>query len=279
MGRAPADERITMLLRRTAEGMIAITQPAHAWLSGLMAQAWGAEGFARPEPFQEVCLAAALHDIGWLDWEGAPRLDPKTGWPMEFWDVPATIHTAFWAQGVDHVGALSLYAATLVSLHGEGIYDRTFDSATAKPDAVAAVEAFRAGQQAFQRRALAAMARDPHLAPACADEALRFNKDLVATVDVLSLNIGWGVDKPVTIDTVPLSRDTRGRLTLLSGGADAIVVDPWPFRVESLALAMEGRLMRERHETQAAFAAAFAEAPLVTITTTLRPKISRDRAS
>jgi hypothetical protein len=268
-----------MLLRRTAEGVIAITQPAHAWLSGLMAQAWGADGFPRPEPFQDVCVAAALHDIGWLDWEGTPRLDAKTGWPMEFWDVPAPIHTAFWARGVEHVRALSLYAATLVSLHGEGIYDRTFDPATAKPDAVEAVEAFRARQRAFRRKALADIARDPHFASATTNSALRFNKDFVTTVDVLSLNIGWGVEKQVTIDNVPRSMEERGRLTLLPGESGDIIVDPWPFRVPTLALAIEGRVVRDRLDRQDAFAAAFAEAPLVTITTVLRPKTTEDGAA
>jgi hypothetical protein len=89
-----------VLLRRVDEGVIAITQSAHAWVSRLMAQAWGGQDFAAPALFQKVCLAAALHDCGWLVRETAPQLDAATGWPLDFWRVPATLHTMMWQEGL-----------------------------------------------------------------------------------------------------------------------------------------------------------------------------------
>jgi Protein of unknown function (DUF3891) len=64
-----------MLLRKDGLDVIAIPQPSHAWLSGQMARAWGNRRFAAPTPYDEVCLAAGQHDIGWLDWEMRPALD------------------------------------------------------------------------------------------------------------------------------------------------------------------------------------------------------------
>jgi hypothetical protein len=63
-------------------------RPCHAWLSGQMARAWGNRRFAAPAPYDEVCLAAGQHDIGWLDWEMKPALDAGTGLPEEFFKVP-----------------------------------------------------------------------------------------------------------------------------------------------------------------------------------------------
>jgi|GEM_PF-5530565 len=64
-----------MLLRRDGLDVIAIPQPSHAWLSGQIARDWGNEHFAAPTPYDEVCLAAGQHDIGWLDWAMTPALD------------------------------------------------------------------------------------------------------------------------------------------------------------------------------------------------------------
>ena len=58
-----------MLHRADPDGPIVITQPAHAWVSGQLAQAWGNEPFGDFAPREEVCLAAEQHDIGWLVWE------------------------------------------------------------------------------------------------------------------------------------------------------------------------------------------------------------------
>ena len=52
-----------MLFRTDNADVIAIPQPSHSWLSGQLVRAWGNEAFARPAPFEEVCLGAALHDI------------------------------------------------------------------------------------------------------------------------------------------------------------------------------------------------------------------------
>ena len=58
---------------------LAIGQPAHAWVSGQAARAWGNAAFAAPAPWEEVCLAAEQHDIGMAAWDLAPMLNPRTG--------------------------------------------------------------------------------------------------------------------------------------------------------------------------------------------------------
>ena len=52
-----------MLHREDERGLIIIGQPAHAWVSGQLARAWGNDGFGRFAPWEEVCLAAEQHDV------------------------------------------------------------------------------------------------------------------------------------------------------------------------------------------------------------------------
>jgi hypothetical protein len=51
-----------MLYRQEKQGKIAITQPAHAGLSGQLARAWGNERFGDVAPLEEVCLGAEQHE-------------------------------------------------------------------------------------------------------------------------------------------------------------------------------------------------------------------------
>src|SRR5512146_658467 len=94
-----------MLLRETQNGKLAITQTAHAWVSGQLAQAWGNERFGQVEPREAVCLAAEQHDIGWTLWEPEPVLNAATGYPHAFLELPPETHLG---QIWSHAGQLAL---------------------------------------------------------------------------------------------------------------------------------------------------------------------------
>ena len=81
-----------MLLRPDGDGVLAIGQPAHAWLSGQLARTWGNERFGTVEPWEEVCLAAEQHDAGMAEWERRPTLNPGTGLPRSFMELPLGEH-------------------------------------------------------------------------------------------------------------------------------------------------------------------------------------------
>ena len=73
-----------MILRPDPRGTLAIGQPAHAWLSGRLAEVW----CWRFEPRDAVRLAALQHDIGMAAWDAAPVLDPRSGLPYSFTSMP-----------------------------------------------------------------------------------------------------------------------------------------------------------------------------------------------
>ena len=254
-----------MLLRKNDPGLILIPQPAHAWLAGELARAWGNAEFDRPEPFEAVCVGVEQHDIGWQDRDQRPGFLAETGMPMQFPDVPAVEHTLFWADGVRRAATLGRYPALLVSLHGTTIYSEKFDIGKAAPADAAAARRFLDEQHSFQSAVLASLRADPRTATAATDEAVERNRLLVATLDAISLHACWGLDKEVTIDRVPTRGSATRSLVLRPTSPGETVIDPWPFGPESLALAVEGRPLSPPFRSEEALLAAYEAAPLMIV--------------
>src|SRR6202020_601566 len=123
-----------MLFRTEPSGLLAISQPTHAWISGQILRAWDE---ALSEPLR---LAGEQHDIGWLDWETVPTFNHETGRPHLFREIGAAVHSPMWRQGVERaLGAWGSHVALLISRHGGGIYRRYTDRPrTGETDAAAA---------------------------------------------------------------------------------------------------------------------------------------------
>src|SRR3954452_18173168 len=162
-----------MLLRPDGDDVICIGQPAHAFLSGQLARNWE----PRPEPFEEVCLAAAQHDAGMADWDASPELNPATGLPQSFMEMALETHLRLWTHAPRRVLPQSRYAALLVSMHGSALYEmRNLDRMT--PGDADRVRAYLDGQRALQRR-LAEGLDD--------EEGIERNQQLLWSWDFLSL--------------------------------------------------------------------------------------------
>lgn len=174
-----------MLFRDDGDAAVAIPQPSHAWLSGQLLRAWGNATFAPPSPDEEVCLGAEQHDIGWLSWEAAPTLNPKTGRPHGFQELGAATHTRIWTEGVRRALAFGRYPALLVSLHADTIYGSFFDFDKASPEDAALVRRFLDDQHRFQRACVEALSSNPRYASHLTPEAMERNRRLVATVERL----------------------------------------------------------------------------------------------
>ena len=261
-----------MLLRENGEAVIAIPQPSHSWLSGQLARAWGNDRFAPPSPFEEVCLAAEQHDIGWLTWEAEPTLDPESGRPKTFMQVGPETHTQLWRDGVRRAGIYGRYAALLVSLHADTIYGRFFRFDKAPPEEARLVRAFLDEQHAFQQATIASLRADPLTAADVEEDAVDRNRLTIAALDWMSLHVCWGVKENVRIPEVPVAGDERIEMRLRPGaGPEEIVVDPWPFRPERLAVRAEGRRLSGRYEDDASLRTALGWAEPVPIRASLRP--------
>lgn len=250
-----------MLFRREENQVIAVSQPAHAWVSGQLARVWGNTEFGTFEPWEEVCLGAEQHDIGWLDWERQPRFNQATGLPYSFTELPSEQHIGVWTNASSLAASYNLYAALLVSLHGTGLYER-FGSARGDTPAHVAAQEFIEREKRFQQHAIARLEQDARYTRSVSDDVLTRNRGLIATWDWLSLLICGGFEGTKVIERVPAASGEQ-KLTLVSRGIDRIgfSLDPWPFRAESVTLVFEGRRFPERMSSAEEMRAILNQAP------------------
>jgi hypothetical protein len=223
-----------VLLRPDGDATICIGQPAHAWVSGQLARAWQ----PRPEPYEEVCLAAYQHDAGMADWDAAPELNPDTGLPLSFMEMPLTTHLELWSHAPHRVLPQSRYAAVLVSMHGTALYE------------MRDLDRMEAAQADAVRRYLAAQRTLQHdLGGGLDKDELERNQRLLWIWDFLSLALclRW---EGRSVEGIEYTGTT---------------FEPWPFRDESVTLKTEGRRLAGRFEDEDEMRAALDRAPWVTL--------------
>jgi len=260
-----------MLYRQEEHGKIAITQPMHAWVAGQLARAWGNERFGDVEPWEEVCLGAEQHDVGHTVCELAPTLNPLTGLPYSFLEMPRQLHVQLWSQAARQVLPQGRYAALMVSLHGTRLYQR-YDAANDLPENARAVQQYLEKERTFQEELLTSLRSDPHYAPYATEEVVARNRQLVGIWDALSLAICFGRTSPQSWELVPyVTGTTTLELTARDDDPTTLFLTPWPFRRQTVTLVYEGRYLRETFSDETAMRHALAQAPWVTLQTVLYP--------
>ncbi len=250
-----------MLLREDDRGTLAIGQPSHAWLSGQLARAWGNGRFGRVEPFEEVCLAADQHDVGWMDLDIDPAYNRDTGLPYSFMETPLEMHLRLWTRGTQSLLSQSRYAAWLVSQHGARLYERRDLNRLSAGDAQA-VRCFLDEQRALRDWLESSLGVDR--------QQLERNSLLIWTWDYLSLALclGWS---PAVAKGAPTENGTVDIEVELAGESLAHL-DPWPFAAAALTVRAEGRRLTGRFESQEALRRAFEGAPWEALEVRLEPR-------
>ena len=239
-----------MLIRKDDDGSaIAIGQASHAWISGQLARAWGNESFGAVEPWEEVCLGAEQHDVGWALWDAQPTLNRDTGLPYTFIELPFEPRLEIWSGAAARLVSQSRYAALLVSMHGTALHER-YGPADRRE-----LHEYLAAERAFQEELAATLGADP--------EEVRRNQRLVWTWDSLSLALCLDWDA-TTLKEVPAA-DGLLSLDLAPLGGGRAELEPWPFRRDTVRLRAEGRRLAERYEDEARMHAALEAAPWVTL--------------
>jgi hypothetical protein len=261
-----------MLYREDPQGRIAITQPMHALVCGQLARAWGNTHFGEVAPWEEVCLGAEQHDVGHTLWEQAPRLNPQTGLPYSFLEMPRQWHLQLWSRAPRLVLPQGRYAALLVSLHGTGLYEHS-DATKDPPEIVQAIQNYLAEERAFQEALLASLRADAYYGPYATEQVVARNRRLVQVWDALSLFICFGRHQARTVQQVPTATSaTTMTLTLRDDDPTTLVVTPWPFHHDQVQLVYEGRRLRASFSDEASMRQALEQAAWITVQTTLLPE-------
>jgi Protein of unknown function (DUF3891) len=236
-----------VLLREHGEGVVAIGQASHSWMAGQLARLWNPP----PAPYEEVCLAAEQHDIGMAEWDQRPALNPRTGLPYSFLELPVATAIGLWSAAPGKLLSQSRYAALLVSMHGAAL-SRLRDVAKLNPDERRLVTDYLAAQSELQDDL-------GRLIGADADELAR-NQRLVWAWDSLSLAmcLRW---RTVSVEGS----------TLTETASDRFALHPWPFAAGEVLVHCEGRLLGRRYESEPPLHAALDRAPSVRLVFTLHP--------
>ena len=239
---------------RPSGDVLAISQPAHAWVSGQLLRQW-----ATPLP-PPLLLAAEQHDLAWLDWETAPVFDPATGRPTLFRDVGAAAHAPLWTQAVDRAeAAWGRHVALLISRHGSVIYNRFTDRHRTGGDDDTAAANHYLQEQGVRQRAWAATLG---LRPA----QLEAETDLIAFADTLSLALCGALATPLDI------LGPHGARYQLHGPRAALTLAPWPFAAPSVSVAAPARTVPHgRFPDASAMRAWLAAAPWTWFEASLHP--------
>ena len=235
------------MIRRDLEGdWFLIAQPEHARLSGFLAGHWGGgdEDFPRPEPRDEVVLAAAAHDNGWREWDARPSLNTD-GAPAFMYENPIGEVFKIGHRGVGRLCDQGHpYAAALVSQHyvnwATDILTGVRKIRTITPELRSEIETFKSAQEERQAELCGRLRERPEFKEAVAPERFHRNARYVWTFDMLSLLLCCRWLHIETLRDVP-EGDGFGDIQVKFVDDWNLHVNPWPFDSDVLEFAVRGR--------------------------------------
>ncbi len=266
------------MIRREWEGdFVLFTQPEHARISGVLAEHWGSGDFVRPEPWDEVRLAAFEHDNGWREWEEAPTINAD-GLPTHFTDPPPKQNFQIFRKGVDRLYEEGHpYAAALVSRHAANVFSGILRGwvRSVSPEKEGELKPFVAEQERRQAEICKEMNERAGSGEAVSLESVSRNGGFVTALDTISLVLCNGWTHRNRLHQVPVGpAEEDGRVDIALNLVDPFLlqITPWPFSSDSLEVTAHGRRIPQApFDTEEDLHAALKEAPPFEMTFRLTP--------
>lgn len=228
----------------------------------------------------EVVLAIAEHDNGWWETEAMPRISDQDGLPVGVGEAaPPTQENEFtpwitggfsrWRTGIERLAETHPYAALLTSLHAYWLYAVVFDDLTPEDadhlrhfvfgaPAVAeglvtdpeATRSFLIEQADLHENLKCRLAKIPELAGLIRVEHLQPHLRLLQLLDSMSLMLALNDGDRHQLPHVPRSSwHDRVELTWTRIGSRTIEIDPYPFDIDGLVVAMPARVIPDNDGT------------------------------
>lgn len=225
---------------------ILISQVAHARLAAAVAEVWGKAPFATLVPRDEVLAGIEHHDDGWAAWERSPKVDPRSGRPLDFTEVTIDDWLPIWQNSIDAAAQHGPLPGCMVAGHFVALLQR-FDSRWKQ------VPAYTQLAMSFlvrQENATATWLRQwCVMHGTTSDQAQTTAARSIAELqwfDWLSLWLCCGErTDAVTFDT------PSGRLTITPQPDRRMLLDPWPLTVAQFEVSAPGRQVAARQYTSA----------------------------
>ncbi len=111
-----------MIVSRIEGRLRLVTQPDHARVAAEILTLWRADGLPDHPRRAELLFAVREHDNGWQEADAAPRVNPRTGEPYDFLDLPDQLRLELWERACaryanDRPGAAALIIRHALYLH------------------------------------------------------------------------------------------------------------------------------------------------------------------
>ena len=278
-----------MIRREDQADFLLITQHDHALISGELAEAFGNNRFATPQPAEQAIMGIRLHDCGWPLHDDQPTLN-KEGKPLDVFETTPAIGLKVWTASADRAAQQDPYAGLLVSLHVLSLSVFTTTQTPFEhekweledgPDKFAVIK-FQ--QKEIERQEKLRMKlglrtdrpthhKQPQEVTQKKEDQLTFNFRLLQAMDMISL--AACCTKPPaawTQDVFTHAGGTTLRLALARQGAN-VLVDPWPFARRAIELKIPvTRLPGQTYGDVEAFRAAYAAGQTEVLTCTILPR-------
>jgi hypothetical protein len=240
-----------------ADGMpqwLLISQVEHARLSGELAKRcltkFGDANPALAQVREELLQAIIHHDDGWVEWELDPRLEPQSGKPLSFMELPLAEALDVWNGSIDSASRFGDLAPWVVAGHFSALLC-TIGHHSQEPMARDWLQSIAAKRSQWFA-AWHSKHETLHTAE-LAGEALKW----LQLFDILSL---WPCSQyPVpgevirkhpepflNIDNWLLVREIHPRFELTGGEQARIVFKPWPFSESEIAITAATHLVPVR---------------------------------
>mgnify|MGYP002625324832 CR=1 FL=1 len=214
-------------------GWALITQLEHARIAGELAKDWGGPPVAT-FPWPEIVLPTVFHhDDGWDSWERRPSIDPKSGKPLAFTEMPNDVAHDIWQRSIERVAEFGPLAQYMVAEHfmrlrrgGDELDEECVRLFLQEYDA-------RCAEWLTQWQAEDATGQEDRT-----KDAAERVVDFLQTFDVLSLYLCCTPRK------TPYHVETPGgqELTLHINAAE-VTVTPWPWQAEELSLSTTAKVL------------------------------------
>ena len=234
------------VIRREVPGeYLLITQHDHALIAGELAEHFGNDHFARPEPRESALQGVRLHDCGWPLHDDEPTIN-KDGKPLDVFESPRDIALRVWTASADKAAIIDPYAGLLVSLHvlslsvfassQTSFAHEKFDlSEPSEKFAVSKFQHHELERQEMLRKQLGLRTdkpshhKHPHEVTQKQEDRMTFNFRMLQAMDTISL--AACCTKPPAAqsqDVLPQPGGKPIRFNISRHGDD-VVIDPWPF--------------------------------------------------
>jgi hypothetical protein len=277
------------MIRREDKGdFLLITQHDHAQIAGELAESFGNEFFARPEPFDSAIRGVSLHDCGWPLHDDRPTLN-RDGKPLDVFETPREIGLMVWSASADRAAAKDPYAGLLVSLHVLSLsvfattqteFEHEKWDMDHQPDRFAVTKfQHKEIERQEKLRTLLGLRTDrpvhhaqPREVGQKREDELTFNFRMLQAMDTISL--AACCTKPPssqTQDVMPEPGAAPLRLSLSRRGDD-VLIDPWPFALAEIELKIPlSRLPAEKFADEDQFRDAYARCSAEILTCRVMP--------